>query len=172
MSFYNFAFGHREPRIRGKLLLSALGFTKFSQVGRYCDSWVENSDDGIRIAVYTRNGGSNRTCHAILAGETKTPDNCDCTGCIATVKLPNHPLYLRDADCTFDSTYATFYFRAPEQYAKTLATVAQEQPINMAKRWQDALAELEVAVVETIAEEIDQPADEQPPTNGHDPGAA
>jgi hypothetical protein len=55
--------------------------------------------------------------------------------------LAAHPLYLRDADDDFDATYATFYFRAPEQFRELLAGAAVD-PVNMSEVWQDAIARI------------------------------
>ena len=54
--------------------------------------------------------------------------------------LAAHPLYLRDADDSFDQTYATFYFRAPAFPAmrEALAAVAGG-PVDMSERWKAAI---------------------------------
>jgi hypothetical protein len=133
---YGLVFGGEGPKTRGDVLLAVLGFESYGDVGRYRDSWVEKDPDGEPvIAVYTRNGGGNRECWA--DGEDE-PCAGDCTGCIATVRLPAHPMYLRDRDDDFDSTYATFYFRAPEEYRDQLAEVAQD-PVNMSEVWLKAI---------------------------------
>lgn len=45
---------------------------------------------------------------------------CGCPGCIIEHRLPEHPNYIKDEDDDFDSTYATIYFRIPDQYKETL----------------------------------------------------
>jgi hypothetical protein len=135
MSMYGLVFNGQQAQERGRALLAALGFTAFTDVGRYRDSWVERGDDGEPVvAVYTRNGGGNRGCYA----EFDMACDGHCTGCVATKVLPAHPLYLRDRDDDFDSTYATFYFRAPAEWRDQLEEIAQE-PVNMSERWQQAI---------------------------------
>lgn len=70
---------------------------------------------------------------------------CACTGCIATYRLPNHPLYIRDEDDDFDRTYATFYFRAPEEYAADILAAASGETWNPSERWTSMLATLGAA---------------------------
>jgi hypothetical protein len=134
---YHLVFGEEAASQRGSVLLGLLGFRSFDDVGRYRDAWVERGQDGRPvIAVYTRNGGGNRVCWRAEEGES-----CDgtCTGCVATNFLPAHPLYLRDKDDGFDSTYATFYFRPPEEWVEALAEVAGD-PVDTDQRWHDAIA--------------------------------
>ena len=37
-----------------------------------------------------------------------------CTACRMVTLAETHPLYIRDEDDDFDTTYATYYFRFPE----------------------------------------------------------
>ena len=67
-----------------------------------------------------------KTCYTCLEPASA---ECGCTGCVIGYRLPAHPLYLRDEDDEFDSTYATIYFRTPEQAVALLKDlVAQEKP--------------------------------------------
>jgi len=85
--------------------------------------------------VYTRNGGGNRDHW----DDDREPGiDCDCTGCIATYRLPAHGLYISDADDDFDCTYATFYFDVPEKYAAEVLEVAVD-PVNMSQQWGNAI---------------------------------
>lgn len=86
---YNLIFGHDPDSHR---LLEALGLRPESFY-RYRDCYL--AEDGT-IAVYTRAGGGNRE-----SGEATRQ------------VLMGHPAYLYDRDDVFDSTYATFYFKAP-----------------------------------------------------------
>lgn len=146
MSMYDLVTGNQGQHERGRVLLAILGI---NDPGRFRDAWVERGEDGEPvIAIYTRNGGGNRE-H--WDGVTEAGPGCDCTGCIATHQLPAEPLYLRDQDDEFDSTYATFYFRAPDEYRDRLAEIAQD-PVNMSDRWK--------AMIDAIGRE--KPATEQP----------
>src|SRR5262245_47810449 len=107
MGFYNIIFGVNP---NAGVLLGALGLTR-EAVGRFRDAWV--TENGQEIAIYTRNGGGNR--------EQYMPD------------FSAHPLYLRDADDAFDSTYATILFRVPEAFAEAARSMAQAR--NPDKEW-------------------------------------
>ncbi|MFJ4785061.1 hypothetical protein [Streptomyces sp. NPDC088794] len=119
---YSIAVGDGHQDARGVVLLAALGNP---DPGRFRDAWVEKGDGGLPvIAIYTRNGGGNRESYEdVIAG------------------LQSHPLYLRDADDDFDSTYATFYFSTPAEFVDTLQPLAQE-PVDTSERWQAAIAAL------------------------------
>lgn len=88
MGLYNGIFGQNE---NAGALLYLLGLED-NDFYRYRDCYLsENSE----IAVYTRGGGGNR-------------DGYD------DEMFLDHPLYIKNEDDDFDSTYATFYFRIPE----------------------------------------------------------
>jgi hypothetical protein len=118
---YNIIFG-RNP-LSGPLLAS-LGFTEISQVGRFrdCFLWRE-PDSEIVIRVYTRNGGGNR--------EEYMPD------------FSGHPLFIRDEDDKFDNTYASIFFRVPEEIREQIVlVVAKFGPdcfVDPEKRWAEAM---------------------------------
>lgn len=135
MSMYDLVAGDGNQRSRGQILIALLGDP---DVGRYRDAWVEKSPetgDPI-IAIYTRNGGGNRECYCDDYDLTHPAD-----GCLAQVNadLTAHPLYIRDEDDSFDCTYATFYFRAPEEHRETLAGVAGD-PVDTGERWARIIA--------------------------------
>lgn len=138
MSLYDLAVADGRQHDRGLVLLGMLGSPV---VARYRDSWVEKSDDGPVIAVYTRQGGGNRHCYCDSAepGPAHVPASCYAA---CNEALQAHPLYLRDADDSFDATYATFYFKAPEQWREALAEAAVD-PVDMSARWQEAIARVQ-----------------------------
>lgn len=68
--------------------------------------------------------------------------DCACPGCIITHRLPNHPCYQRDEDDGFDSTYATIYFKFPEEYADYLKKIASKEPFDPDARWAALLESL------------------------------
>jgi hypothetical protein len=119
---YSIAVGDGHQDARGAVLLAALGNP---DPGRFRDAWVEKGDGNQPvIAIYTRNGGGNRESYEdVIAG------------------LQSHPLYLRDADDDFDSTYATFYFSTPDELIEAFRVVAQE-PVDTSERWHAAIAAL------------------------------
>lgn len=96
MSMYNMLFGINP---NSNFILSTLELNR-EMVGRFRDCFVINGE----IAIYTRNGGGNRDDYAEVFEQ-----------------LSNHPCYLRDEDDAFDSTYATIYFKFPEQFAEQLS---------------------------------------------------
>ena len=141
MSLYDIVFGDPGRPQRGAALLAVLGSP---DVGRFRDALVEKDADGNPvIAIYTRNGGGNREHYD---PDTEAGPHCSCTGCIAEHQLPAHPLYLVDVDDGFDSTYATFYFKPPddEGLLQFLREVAGEH-VDTSARWLDAIAAVEKA---------------------------
>lgn len=130
MGMYNLVFGSGKD---GTVLLAALGFKSSGEVGRYRDAWLEKTDaspNGYRIAVYTRNGGGNR--------EEYMPD------------FSEHSLYLSDVDEDSDCTYATIYFRVPDELLPLIAESEASggeigAPVNMSDRWQEAIAAIGTA---------------------------
>lgn len=197
MSLYNAIFGTNPV---ADVLLATLGLTR-SDVGRFRDAFIS---DGT-IAVYTRNGGGNRSCvheenpeyghetckhdqviekeefaeyeatqqeieahpewkvYNIFIGSKRLvqlptkvinkyyvcahPDSIDCTcyGCCASYRLPAHPLYIRDQDDDFDCTYATFYFKFPEEYAEDLKKLDTGEVFKPSQRWTDMLEKIKNA---------------------------
>ena len=118
MGLYNIVVGDGHENERGAFLLAVLGNP---EVGRFRDAWVEKGEDGEPvIAIHTRTGGGNREAYAAQNDG-----------------LAAHPLYLRDEDDSFDSTYATWYFRTPPEHRDALAATAVD-PVNMGERWQQA----------------------------------
>ncbi len=60
---------------------------------------------------------------------------CGCYGCVITYRLPEHPLYLRDEDGDFDNTYATIFFKFPEEYAEDLQKMNNPEPFDPSAKW-------------------------------------
>jgi hypothetical protein len=77
--------------------------------------------------------------------------------------------HLRDADDSFDATYATFYFRAPDEFREALAEAAVE-PVNMSERWQAAIERIgsgemrpaEQAMADQLAAMLEDPSPDAP----------
>jgi hypothetical protein len=154
MALYDIAVGDGHQQERGAVLLQLLGGP---DVARFRDAWVEKGETGPVIAIYTRQGGGNRECYCRDIpeefAEQHFPSRCSAA---CNEALAAHPLYLRDADDEFDSTYATFYFRAPgelpaglpddlrEVLAVALAALPEVagEPVNMDERWKVAIARL------------------------------
>jgi hypothetical protein len=102
MSLYNMVCGSNP--VAGRLL-AAINLDP-NTVPRFRDVWI--NDDMTEITVHTRTGGGNREDYEEENGE-----------------MVSHPLYLRDCDDNFDSTYADFTFRVTEEEkAKLLAEIA------------------------------------------------
>jgi hypothetical protein len=141
MSLYDLAVADGRQHERGAVLLGMLGSPA---VARFRDAWVEKSGDGPVIAVYTRQGGGNRACFCGCAKDAPAADRHVPESCCAASNeaLAAHPLYLRDADDEFDPTYATFRFRAPQEWSEVLAEAAGE-PVDTDARWREAVARVE-----------------------------
>ncbi len=155
MSMYNMLFGVSRF---ASIVFAILKHPPNEYFSRPRDGWVEKLSDGsLRLAVYTRNGGGNRDHY----GDTEEGINCNCTGCVMTYKIPKDPLYLFDKDDSFDSTYATIYFKVPDDYKDTIKNkyippneissshfqILEEfelsfiavDPIDTGKKWIDAI---------------------------------
>jgi hypothetical protein len=133
MSLYEIAVADGHQQERGAVMLMVLGNPV---VSRFRDAWVEKGDDGPVIAIYTRQGGGNRECYcAETEGRKHVPEECYAA---CNEALAAHPLYLRDADDDLDATYATFYFRPPDELRYALTSAAVD-PVNMSERWQAAI---------------------------------
>ena len=129
---YNIVFGSTQE---GPLLVALLESTMAGEqefdTGRLRDAWLEIAGDWLEIHVYTRNGGGNRQDQAA-----------------AIESMRAHPWYVRDADDSFDITYASFWFRVPDELTnspggQSMAKLAVH-PVDMSERWQkmiDALNE-------------------------------
>lgn len=72
------------------------------------------------ICVYTRTGGGNREWY-----DSKNENNPEGPW---NSTLREHPLFVTDYDDEFDSTYATFEFSFPVEYADDLKALAESNP--------------------------------------------
>jgi hypothetical protein len=81
-------------------LLAAINLPR-ETIPRFRDVWI--NADFTELTVHTRTGGGNRREYATQ-----------------NAMLTAHPLYMRDADDAFDSTFADFTFRVPQEEAKKL----------------------------------------------------
>lgn len=139
---FEMMFPDSARHARTQFILSLLEDTEQYAIGRLRDAWLEPGDDDKPvIAVYTRNGGGNR--------QHSDPEHPKCTGCVME-KIVNHPLYLRDADDEFDTTYATIWFKMPEWLAEEILAVLSARPglveperVDMSKKWREAIANLD-----------------------------
>lgn len=138
MSLYNAIFGVNKT---APVVLHVLGLTT-EAVGRFRDAWFEKLPNGtIRAAVYTRNGGGNREHYGLDANEegAEPSPSCKCTGCTMSFALPAHPLYVEDGDDAFDSTYATIYFRLPDDVKAKLVELGAPEDFDLASIAQDVV---------------------------------
>lgn len=112
---YNMVFGVSDAFAR---LLTVLNL-KPSDCGRFRDCYLTMSGE---IAVYTRNGGGNREAYQPVLDQ-----------------LAKHPQWIRDEDDAFDSTYATIYFRIPDEHREEIMrTITPELDRNT--RWLQYIA--------------------------------
>ena len=96
-----------------KAILAALGLT-VENVPRFRDAYLTELHGEKVIAVYTRMGGGNRGHWEYTDPDSEEGENCECPGCLATSVLAGHPLYISDVDDDFDYTFATYFFKIPE----------------------------------------------------------
>ncbi len=101
-------------------ILATLGLSR-SDTGRFRDCFVSKG----KIVIYTRNGGGNRKYY---------PGVFDI--------LEEHPCYLNDKDDTFDSTYATLYFKFPDKFLEELKKRDSGIELDPSKRWIDAIEKI------------------------------
>ena len=94
MSMYNAIFGYCPIF---DVLLYYLQLKKRT-FGRFRDCYLQRRNGDLVVAVYARIGGNNRD---------------DYKQCIDDIK--SHPLYIDDEDDSFDSTYASFYFKVDDK---------------------------------------------------------
>jgi hypothetical protein len=150
VSMYKIAVGDGHEDERGAYFLAMLGNPP---AARFRDAWAEKHPGGeLVIVIYTRTGGPNRDGYAA-----------------ANDALAAHPLYIRDADDTFDPTYASWFFRVPPGRATEVAGIAVD-PVDTARRWQDAIDRVtrgevrpaEIAFMDQLAATFTDPSPDSP----------
>lgn len=150
MSLYNQLFGVNKF---GAIILHLLDL-KVEDVPRIRDAYVTDASE---LAVFARIGGNNRPHHEE-----------------GIAMLRAVPGYLRDADDSFDSTYATFFYAAPEAFSdlipELLAAQGHYDPMERFKQLLDDMKhdrdtplarrgiEVGKPIVESIAKAISEQA--------------
>lgn len=99
MSLYNMLFG-QNPNT--EIVLALLG-VKECDVERFRDCGIDFEKKLIHI--YARTGGGNREDYPQTA-------------------LTQNPLFINDCDGDFDNTYATFYFKFPDEIKEEIACLS------------------------------------------------
>lgn len=94
-------YNHLAGYLINKLGLRPADFGRFRDAGLYENPEKKGEH---QIRVLTRNGGGNRPDYQMI-----------------NENLAKHPLYIKDEDDSYDSTYAYFYFKVPEEVLKDLA---------------------------------------------------
>lgn len=69
-------------------------------------------------------------------------EKCVCPACTINYRMPKHPHYLRDEDDDFDSTYATIYFKVPDNIDRD-ALQAVSPEMAREEVWQKFLSALQ-----------------------------
>lgn len=136
MSLYNSLFGSNE---NAGILLELLQINP-ANIPRFRDCYFDN--DKNRIVIHTRTGGGNRDYYENIEScksnypeyfgngdDPKGPWNDD---------LRSHPLYDRDEDSSFDSTYADFYFKLPTEIDEEIKKYLDEssQCLKPTEKWE------------------------------------
>lgn len=95
--------------------------------GRFRDAYLSKDKAGNpQIAVYTRCGGGNRPDYENMFTQMRA-----------------HPLYLRDEDEPSDGTYATIYFRVPDELkSQVLALYEVTDNVTPAQKFQNTIEAL------------------------------
>ena len=137
---YNALFG---INLNGTQLLQVIGLDS-GDIYRFRDCYLTEEGE---IAVYTRGGGGNRECycHDYTTEEERTATlgtSKHDPGCVRILqsKMRSNPNYLYDQDDDFDCTYATFYFKVPDEAKAALKGVEASAP--PAEKWDALLAAL------------------------------
>lgn len=138
MSFYNMVHGYNSL---APLVLAMLGIST-RDVPRFRDAFY----DGEYLCIYTRTGGGNRDTYEnkARAMETYPEYNTDYEG-PWNEDLRALPGYVRDEDDDYDCTYATFYFKVPEQFAWFREWAADKTERPASERWADAIEHIKSA---------------------------
>lgn len=139
MGLYNLVFGTQPlaPAVLAMLERTPEDFARFR------DAWIEVADGVPRLAVYTRLGGGNNVhLFGECDGAGSSPERC--YGC-KVLQIESWPCFQSARDDSFDSTYRTFYFRVPEQYAAEVYAHREQLPamLDTDQRWQEAIAALQ-----------------------------
>ena len=118
-TMYNLLFG-MNPQSE-TLLQTVLGWTKHD-IPRFRDVELEfdQTNNSVRLAVYTRMGGGNRECWNQYDDEEPDCSAMNCPACTMTNKVEKHKQFLMSEDDDFDNTYATYYFSVTAEQAAAL----------------------------------------------------
>lgn len=127
MSLYNMLFGINNL---APYLLKILQIDK-KDIPRFRDCFISEGE----IVIHTRTGGENRDYYDSPNEENiEGPWNCN---------LLDNEFYIRNEDDDFDSTYANFYFRFPEEYENDLrALEVNNESHTPSEKWQLLFDEL------------------------------
>jgi len=117
--------------------------------GRFRNIFLTRNDKGEDVVIlYTRNGGGNRECWDLEGcpeggGEPAVHNE----RCMVYVNwnLTQHPLYIRDYDDDFDSTYAYFEFRVPvvlEEMRDQLVEAQGGEPKSVSEAFKEFASEM------------------------------
>jgi len=114
MSMYNAIFGQNSA---APFILAMLGKTK-DDFGRFRDAYFNEQK---HIVIYTRCGGGNRDDYQQVFDEMST-----------------HPYFIQDFDDGFDSTYASFEFKVPDQFKEQVDKLFDKSDNKApADKWKD-----------------------------------
>lgn len=125
------------------ILLACLNISP-GDIPRFRDCFIR--DD--MIVIYTRTGGGNRhfydsepVCRQYYP-EYFDNEDCPMVG-PWNEDLRQNPYYIRDEDCTFDCTYAYFFFKFPPEFEEDLkALCAGTEPYTPSERWQELFKDI------------------------------
>lgn len=139
---YNAVLGDGHEEERGGWLSGVIDLD--DRPARYRDSWVEEHDGKPVVVMYTRTGGGNRE---------------DYQDSISAMQA--NPNYIKDHDDPYDSTYAMFYFRVPEENEERVRPLIRP-PRDFRQEWADAMEAFEkhdeagrAELIKKVAEHVD-----------------
>ncbi len=102
MSLYNMLCGNNP--LFGILARILCKDEPLPYVPRFRDMYTRMEGEQVQIVIFTRTGGGNRESH-----ESEND------------LLARHPLYVCDFDDDYDSTFAHFVFRVPDEFQEALS---------------------------------------------------
>lgn len=128
MSLYNMLFGFNAL---APVCLRILGVNP-GQIPRFRDSFLRPLDGEPHIVIYTRTGGGGRDYY----------ERCDDGP--NNEQLRQIPGFVKDEDDKFDCTYASFYYKIPEEFMPIIKEIVSEMPApDPAERWKQLFREME-----------------------------
>lgn len=146
MSLYNLVCGNNPLFGLYARILETAG--PMPEIPRFRDMYTREDNGKIQIVLYTRTGGGNRESY-------EDQNNA----------LTEHPLFVKDFDDDYDSTFAHWVYSVPEAYAERMQKLHRTfsrtpKGLTPGQKFQKQLAALEGKEHESCESPIDAEMDE------------